>query len=149
MTDITLSKDAQSLVDLIAQLTKLGFRLAKNRNFLDDVRGEIDLEDKKIIDDETDLILGMFIPAMKSTYELLFQFEEEFGGGWIDLGPSRALRLLGEGDITEYNLTTFLEGFKKLVQKIILLDSHQTGQQALEQARQSLSKFSGSKKEAA
>lgn len=149
MTAINVSKDAQSLVDLLAQLTKLGFRLAKNRNFLEDVRGDINAEDKKIIDDETSQILGMFIPAMNSAYELLFQFEEEFGGGWIDLGPSKALRLLGEGDITEYNLTTFLGGFKKLVQKIILLDSHQTGQQALDQTQQVLSKFSGSNKEAA
>ncbi len=146
MTNITPNKDTEERIELLLALIPLGQKLHKRIAFLKDVVDEITPEDKKIIDDEIDKIMEIYVPSVCNIYTHLLELETKFGGGWTDIGPSRALRLLSEKDFSLFNLESFLNGFQVLINKFVLLDSHRTGQDALVRTNQIYSKFSGKRR---
>lgn len=146
MTEIILNKDTEEVLELLKALIPLGHKLHKRISFLEEVAHEITPSDKKIIDDEVEAILDLYVPSMNKIHSHLLELETKFGGGWTDIGPSKALRLLAEKEFNLFNLESFLNGFQVLINKFVLLDSHRTGQEAIVITNQIYSKFSGKRR---
>jgi len=89
---------------------------------------------------------AVVIEGAEILYNFVADFENQYGGGWTDIGPSRALRLISEGDVSDFNLVSFFESYQTIINKLVLLDSHRAGQASLEEVQQSFANFNSGKK---
>jgi len=106
-------------------------------------RFEIESGERTLINGETK---EDFDEALVDTSGILFRFledyEEQYGGGYMDIGPSRSLREISEGKLTEFNLKGLFKNYQSLVSKFVLLDAHRSGQSNLAQANAVYAQFS-------
>jgi len=146
MSEITVSEDTKKVLMLLEEFSKLSQHYFKRAFFLKDVEDEITREHAKIIQDDIDMIIDGYTEAAGAIHSYLVDLENRYGGGWLDVGVSRTLRLLSERDHSIRNLGDFVEGYQKIAHKLVLLDSHKNGQEAIEKAQQIHGKFSKSKR---
>jgi len=149
MNDVKLSELVVAFSQVIEKLGHVYLRIIKCRDFLEDLPEEATYEDERTIREEEKKLVKTMENHVKGVYDIFHQNEEDYGGGWTDIGPSKAFRLMAEGDYSRYNLTTFIEGLPKLLQKMILLDSNRIAQESLEEMQQTISKSSKNSKDAA
>jgi len=111
-------------------------------------RFEIENGERRLTNGET---MENFDDALVETSTILFNFledyENQFGGGYINIGPSKSLKEISEGKLTDFNLKGLFKNHKALISKFVLLDAHRSGQSDLAQATAVYAQFS--KREAA
>ena len=146
MNDITISKDTEDVIHGIFQLLKVitwRFGIDCGRLVMD-VENEAEAERL-----EQDEVNELIVELSKSIFNFLKDMEDEYGGGFINLGPSKALSLMAQGKLDHIYLKTFFESHKAIINKLVILDSSRRGKQELERFGSICSEFSGKKRRVA
>jgi len=132
MSDIKIQKDTEDAIKLLLKLCEVIMH-----------RYEIEDGARKLINGET---LESYDNTIVNTSKIMFGFlencENDFGGGYIDLGSSKALRLISESEVTDFNLQTLFLGYQTIVNKLVLMDAARTGQEHLAEFGSICSQFS-------
>jgi len=106
-------------------------------------RFEIESGERRLTNGET---MEDFDEALAETSGILFRFledyETQYGGGYMDIGASKALREISEGNLTDFNLKGLFNNYQTLINKFVLMDAHRSGQTDLAQANAVYAQFS-------
>lgn len=142
MVDITLSEDTEAVIQTVLNLRegivmRLGIDCGKLVADVDDAA-----EAERI---ENEVLNGLLVRASTCIFNFLKQMEDDYGGGYIDMGPSKALRKMSEGDLNVLHLKTFFERHTTVVSKLVLMDASRRGKEELEKFGSICSEFSGNK----
>jgi len=146
MSEVTLSEETEAVIKTLLQLCKaITWKYGLNEGKL-----FVDIEDKKEAARMEHEVLDKFITdASACVFEYLKEMEDSQGGGYIDMGSPRALRLVSEGDMSNDSLSTLFLGHKAIVNKLVLMDLHKTSKFELEKLRAICSPYIGEKRKVA
>ena len=146
MSEVTLSEETEAVIKTLLQLCKaITWKYGINE-------GKVlaDIEDEREAVHMEQVVLNKFITdASECVFEYLKEMEDSQGGGYIDMGSPRALRLVSEGDMSNDNLSTLFLGHKAIVNKLVLMDLHKTSKFELEKLGAICSPFIGEKRKVA
>ncbi len=136
MTDINVSQDTENGISLLLKICEIIMH-----------RIEILSGERILTNNET---MENFDEALVETSGILFRFLEDFenqyGGGFINMGASKALKEISEGNLSDFYLKSLFINYQTIVNKFVLLDAHRSGQTDLEQANEIYKQFSDPKR---
>ena len=143
MSEVMLSKETEAVIKTLLQLCKaITWRYGVDAGMM-----VADIADEKEAIHMEEEVLNNFITnASTCVFEYLKEMEESQGGGYIDMGTPRALRLVSEGDLAKDNLSTLFMGQQTIVNKLVLMDLIKTSKVELEKFGNICSQFSGEKR---
>jgi len=134
MSEINLSEDTEEIVKALLQLCESIMWRYKVES------GDMIIDSDTVTLDTLDTFI---MEASSCVHSFLTSMENKYGGGYIDVGPSKALGLLAEGNLSNTNLQTLFLGYQVIINKLVLMDSGRTGQEHLTEFSSICSQYSG------
>ena len=146
MSEVMLSKETEAIIKTMSQLRKaINWRYGVDAGLI-----VANIEDKKEAARMEHEVLDKFITdASACVFEYLKEMEDSHGGGYLDMGTPRALRLVSEGDLSKDYLSTLFLGYQAIVNKLVLMDLNKSSKAELEKFGNICSQFSGEKRKVA
>jgi len=136
MSDITVKEETELTIKLLYKLCEIIMH-----------RLEIDRGERELSEGDTlEAFDGTIQGAARSLSNRLMELENEFGGGYIDVGASRTLRQLGEGDVNQFNMIFLFQNYQAVLNKFVLMDVAQSSQEELGKFSAICSEFSGKRR---
>jgi len=69
-------------------------------------------------------IKNSLIDLAQNLFSFLKEAEDKHGGGYMDTGILKVMRLISEGDLSKSNLESFTQDYRKIIPKLVLFNAN-------------------------